>query len=224
MKLTASIALFVYSFASLTLMSGCDGGSGTDSEATPAVIRTATSRAAEIVVDEGDLGEGWDELEDDEATAVPGPDGILDGSFRSWARCVGNLLSGGFIGLGRAAVELSPRFGDDSGRVVAGAAAVFVDPARRDEVVASVATSREMCDVANQALTTALTELTDPAGAAASYRMTVTLTANQRTFQETFDLMVFRGDLTISLLVFKGFGANGADQTEIAGRVEAKLR
>ena len=206
---------------------GCGGGDGTDNDATPAAVRTAVAQANAVVVEADDLPEGWEALPDDSGTpdTAAGPDAILDRAFKSWAGCVGNLLSGGFVGIGRAAVASSPRFADGSGRIVAGASAVFVDPARADQVVDALRGSGEYCSRIGDNFRVEVAPLpVAPPDAAASYRMTATLMARNGEFTNTFDLVVLRTELVLSSLVFEGFGAADAGQGDIVARVREKLR
>lgn len=217
-----SLAVAVAAFAAVA----CGDGDGTDNDATPPAVRTAVAQANDAVLDRDDLPDGWEALPDESGTpdTAAGPDAILDRAFKSWAGCVGNLLSGGFVGIGRAAVASSPRFADGSGRLVAGASAVFVDKARADQVVDALEGSGEYCSGIGENFRVELASLQNAgAEAAASYRMTATLMARNGEFSNTFDLVVLRTDLVLSSMVFKGFGADPGAQADIVARAQEKL-
>jgi hypothetical protein len=204
----------------------CEGG-GSDDAATPPAIRTAVSLAEAVVLENDDAGEGWEPLSDDTGTpgVTAGADAILDRAFKAWAGCVGNILAGGFVGVGRAGTASSPRFSDGSGRLVAGASAIFTEQSRADQVVDALGESREICSALGDDFRVEISSApAAPPDAAASYRMTANYVTRNGTFSETFDLVVLRGELALSLLVFKGFGANDAGQSDIVARAASKLQ
>lgn len=218
-RVFAAVAVVV----ALGSLASCGGGDGDDS-ATPEAVRTATTKADSVVLARSDLGEGWDPLPDETGTptANTGPDSILDRAFRSWAGCVGNVLSGGFVGLGRAGTASSARFIDADGRIVAGAVAVFLEKERADQVVSALgASSGECSQVGDFRIESG--EVPAAGAAAAAYRLTVTLETRGASFTETFDLVVVRSDLIIEALVFKRFGANDDRQEDIIARAAAKI-
>jgi hypothetical protein len=226
---TASLRLVLIICCFVTLAaiaSACGDDDGADNEATPPAVRTASAQARAAVIEAEDVGDGWDALPDDSGTpdVAAGTDAIIDRAFKSWAGCVGNLLSGGFVGIGRAGVASSPRFADGSGRVVAGASAVFVDKARADQVVESLRISGEFCGGIGENFRVELSDVpVAPDDAAASYRMTATLMARTGDVTSTFDLVVLRTDLVVSSLVFKGFGADESGQSDVIAKAKEKL-
>jgi hypothetical protein len=208
------------------MLGACGGSSAGDDDATPPIIRTAVAQANDIVLEADDVGEGWEALPDDTGTPeeTPGVDAILNRAFKSWASCVGNLVAGGFVGIGRAGTASSPRFSDGSGRLVANASAIFTEKSRADQVVGDLAESGEYCGGLGENFRVELSELPDvPPDAVASYRMTATLQARNGNFSDTFDLIVLQKDLAVLSLVFKSFGANEAGQTDIVAAAAAKL-
>jgi hypothetical protein len=204
----------------------CGGDARDDDEASPPAIRTALAQGNSLVLDADDVGRGWEALPPDNATPSnsTGTEAILDGAFKSWAGCVGNILAGGFIGLGRSAAASSPRFSDGSGRIVASAVAIFTSPDRADQTAEMLRISGEECAVLSSDFRVQLGDVpAAPPDAAASYRMTATFETRTGSVTDTFDLVVLRNDLAILSLVFKSFGEDESGQADIISAAAAKL-